>query len=180
MMFLTAGSAHAFDVALVGQLEVTDPQFDPGLTGSTTAITPGGGLLLSHYFKSVVGIEVGALFTDYHLRVEDAGVTTDSSNRYLQIPFMLRIQPDPAFSFGGGYFIGSNMSGDDLTKSDSGLVFGGGSKIPIGKSKKFSFLIDARYLIGGTNLSEDSTRSLKVNHIQVLVGVSFTIGKGGK
>jgi hypothetical protein len=191
-----AGPAHAFEVALVGQMEATDPKFDPGLDGTTQSIVPGGGLLFSHYVKSVVGLEVGALFTGYRLLVDTPPTSSELNSRYFQFPIMLRIQPDPTFSFGVGYYLamsasstasqtintGTSETTSDVTlvdraKSDHGIVFGGQGRIPFPKSKRVSFLLDGRFLIGRHNLSDDPARSLKYNHIQLLLGVAITIGK---
>lgn len=144
------------------------------------------------------------------------GQTTTESNtytfNYIQIPLLARFYFQEMFSFGfGGYvaeafgnigstsvignsgLAGSNLSSSipyqtaGISKTDYGLIFSLGAKIPL-PGASFSIVGDARYNLGLANISNSGTNSgltsvnsanapdsNKWHDIELSVGVSFPI-----
>jgi Outer membrane protein beta-barrel domain len=170
---------------------------NPGVTwGTHTGFA--GGVQLQHELTNTVFVRAGVLYSMRGAKATAQGTTGTFKINYVEIPVVAgydfaspeaRVVP---FVYAGGQFafktgctaegagqivscdnfLGSSVSGTDL-----GLTFGAGVTFPAGNGQ---LDIDARYLLGLTNLESGATTSSSVKNRGFTVGVGYFVPFGRK
>jgi hypothetical protein len=191
-----APAAHATSLSAVGVFNFSKVTEDPAGTGYTLGNSTGVGLgaLLGAPLFPGLELQIGALYFPRGTHVEGsyAGFTAGNLNltaKQLQVPVLVRFTLLPVLSAGVGAYYARALSdfeltGDiagvsipsvtrtDLKKDDFGLVASVSANFPI--VPLFSILVDARYLLGLSNVNTGTATS-RYRDIQLLAGVSFSI-----
>ena len=120
-------------------------------------------------FSEKWGLTPELLYTVYGTKWDNAKVDLD----YVAIPLMLRFKPIKLLSLEAGpqfsFLTKANVEGigdvkDQLKNNDFGLAFGAGLHLPLG------FNVNARYVLGFTNISDVSAETVKNRTFQLALG----------
>ena len=163
---------------------------------SRTGLNVGASLLLP--FTDVVGLEIGAAYSQKGAEEEELGVTGSFEFDYLEFPVLLRfgIPTESALSAhflvggalafetgcqvslteGGASFSGDCEEADIETKSmDFGLV--GGAGLDIELTESITLVLDALYNLGLTNLDDSADPDdVKSRAFTLQAGLGFPLG----
>ena len=186
--------AQAFDLGVVGALNVTSPRIAGSQFGSSvfsSAASFGFGALIDFGGNPLVGFELGALYIPRRFNTSTSG--TSETLTMLEFPLMVRFY-FPFVSFGAGAYyargignVSSSTNGvanPDETYSDAGISqddYGltGSIALDIPVAPAISLVADARVLYAIANLSALSsttpTDSLMLWDFQVLAGIKFEL-----
>ena len=180
LAILTSPSAQALEVGVLGGLNFWSPSASSGLGSITTSA--GSNLAAGAYvqkgFNPLFDVELGLMYVKKKADLTLLGSVSSSSYNAIQIPLILRTGfiPGNFFNVGAGAYYetvsGGTPSGQK--SSDYGLVGSAQVRFPLAPLTKF--IVDARYLMGLSEQSTDTTNiSIKNRGIEVLAGLSFGI-----
>ncbi len=184
--------ARAAAISIVG-LQDTSHISATGFTVDSKS-GAGGGILLNGHFGNSFGIETGALaFERSWTDSTSASGTSTLSGTVIEIPLTIEYRFWRHFSIGvGGYYSSCpgtlketgattnnalNYSAYGIKNSDYGGVADFSLQMHL-YSATF-FRAEYRYTVGGPNLTSTSGDTFKNRDSQILVGLTFAIGKGG-
>ena len=193
VLFLCSWSqAHALSVSALGGLGWTNPSIStPGVTNVSSKLGAGYGGAIEIGLVPFFSLEADVLDMKRKFQFDTAAVAgIGESANYLQIPVMLRFSPLSLVSVGGGFYYANGLgnvstsvggvAGADQTfaqaglkNSDFGMVLSGRLRLPI--MPLVGIIVDARYLLGLTNVATDPTATIKYRDIQTLFGINFML-----
>jgi hypothetical protein len=182
-------SAHAFHVEIQGGLNLADPALvGPSTTGTGTGILGGVGLGID--VAPFIDLELGLQYVN---RVVDfnggGGVTNERSTNHFMIPVLFRFDALPIIGIGvGAYYsmatgsvkstTGSSTStstyaSSGLKENEFGALGSLDAMFSVAPGSKFG--LDARYLLGLTDIRESSTTSEKSRDLQIMLKLQVGI-----
>ncbi len=184
---LSPHSAYALDFSLLGA--VTQSNYSLSTTPSTqsssgTAFGVGGtvGVDLNPFFS----LESGLLFLTHSFSTFTGAVTQNYTNKYIDVPLLLRFVPFSlvSFSLGGYYGVLSAASIETLVSNvttaqigngsnDYGLLGGVGIRLPLASLLKVR--LDILYQYGFANLSSNSATTQRSRNVDIFVGLMLDI-----
>ncbi len=192
LLALSAPDARAFEIGgLIG------PSFNSpsvSVSGSTSiqggfSIGSTGGVFIGMGILPMIGVELGTFLSRRSLATELGAITATQYFTSVHVPLLLRINLPIFFSISAGPYL--NHSFGSVTQkvgaaeasgfySDAGLrTLDGGLLASIRWSKSIvpliSFLVDARYKLGLSNLSSAAGSTVKTRETEILVGAGFSL-----
>lgn len=176
--FGASNSAHAFGLSAVGSYNLPSVSYTPSqaTVPSMTGTIGFGGLLSFGAFPGF-DFEIGALYTPYKYTL----LNVTSSWNTLMIPVLLRFKLLPIISVAGGLFYAAPMGDGTVegttttfdVKSNLGATLSAAARFPLAPT--LGILIDARYNIGLKDVSTTAGIETKLNSLQVLAGLNFSL-----
>ncbi len=192
--------AHALELEAVAGMDLSTPRFSPAGQYSTTSSGMGYGVGALASIDLIPGFEaeIGAIFIPRDFSTTLGGSETQTILNSLILPFQVRYKLHSLFSVGlGAYFatgvgnvsklsgpVGSdlvaanpspNYPGAGLTSTDLGMLASARLRFPL--LPTVAWFIDARYLVGVTNLESNPPpdTSFYLNQLQVFAGLAFVL-----
>jgi hypothetical protein len=188
-------AAPMFSVSGAVGLNFANPSISNSVSTSspTTNATFGGGALADVNFYGDFQAEIGLFYLPYSYSISVTGgsTSTQTTYKFIHLPFLVRWSPIPILSVGaGGYFgfgtgtidsqvnlgNGTSTSTSSVTyqqqnfnTTDFGLIFSAAGDLPLGPI--VSLFVDARYQLGLTDLNNDVNATFKMSAFMILAGV---------
>jgi hypothetical protein len=188
-LFMVLPTSAQVHLGILGGLNVADCNVDPdeGLDYySRTGF--GAGAVLGYSFSEYIILDLEPMYLEKGTKTEELEINLELRYTYIELPLMFKYAFDTVTYIMAGPTIGWNMSAKvtgsedgvpidadtkgETTSVDLGLGFGAGWILP---TRNFSIFLEARYVLGLTDVSEN-TDSIKHNGIQIFAGITFPIG----
>jgi hypothetical protein len=191
-LLLLVPSTHALEIAAVGAVEATYPEFQPENNGVGPSPAIGYGGLLAQKFGDVE-LETGVLRLPYRLEEIPLLSTTRLllTFPYAQVPLVLRYKLSQEFFVGlGGYYAVYAGGGQLEIKNDTSTIRSDADPVDAGRreyglvanlrlrlaiEKHINFIVDGRYLYGLKNMADPGdSQKVFYRHLQFLFGLGFS------